>query len=83
MLENLPDEADKASAAEALHAEEALARLRERARPRPPSDWDKETCYDCGVDLPPLRIKNQLHQCVPCKFELEAKQKGYRHEAYR
>ena len=77
MRENLPDEVDRASENEAILAEEGVARARMAAQPNPPKDWDGETCYECGNEMPKERLAMRWHQCVPCKSLIEKRSKGY------
>lgn len=34
-------------------------------------DWDRETCYDCGIDMPSQRIADGRVRCVDCQEEAE------------
>lgn len=42
---------------------------------RPPSNWDRATCTECGDDVEAGRLKIGLHRCLACQRELELKQR--------
>lgn len=73
--ERLSDISDIASREETRETEVriALARKVEKV----PADWDGETCYECGHELPPERIAAKRFKCVRCKTIEEKKAKGY------
>lgn len=73
--ERVSDESDRASLLEEKARIAAITAMRKE--PKPPADWDKETCYECGVDLPQQRIDAGRFLCVGCKTIEEKKQKGY------
>ena len=74
-VERMADEIDRAEKAssDALQSQIEAARAVETA----PSDWDKETCYVCGNDLPEFRVKTNRFRCVGCQTVFETKKKGY------
>ena len=73
--ERVSDESDRASLLEEKARIAAITAMRKE--PKPPADWDKETCYECGVDLPQQRIDAGRFLCVVCKTIEEKKLKGY------
>lgn len=75
MEDRLSDVSDVASREELRGTEVAIAAIRQQKPP--PKDWDKETCYECGDDLPIERIKANRYLCVRCKTLEEKKGKGY------
>ena len=76
--ERVSDVSDAATREELRGTELAIAAIRREVKP--PSDWDKETCYECGVELPVQRIKANRFLCVGCKTLEEKRKKGYWHE---
>lgn len=55
-----------AAKVEAAAREAAIDRARARQSDRYP-DWDGETCFKCGDDLPRVRIDNHRVFCIYCQ----------------
>lgn len=51
----------------------ALAEVRAQAHEASPQDWDGETCYDCGGEIPEQRLRLDKFRCVGCQ---EIKERG-------
>ena len=73
--ERVSDESDRASLLEEKARIAAITAMRKE--PKPPADWDKETCYECGEDLPEQRIVANRFLCVTCKSAQEKRMKGF------
>lgn len=71
------DEADIASALEAGFIAQALERHKEKVAPEKHPDFDGETCVDCGIDIPQVRLDMGKVRCVNCQAELEKINKLY------
>lgn len=39
-------------------------------------EWDGETCFDCGDDIPEERIEMGRVRCVPCQSKAERLGRG-------
>lgn len=74
-VERISDESDRASSLEDNARLAAIAAIRKEEKP--PKDWDKETCYECGDYLPMQRIADNRFLCVGCKSAQEKRMKGY------
>jgi RNA polymerase-binding transcription factor DksA len=46
-----------------------------RNETRPPADWDRTTCTQCGEDIDAGRAILGRHTCLLCQQELELKQR--------
>jgi RNA polymerase-binding transcription factor DksA len=79
MLDNTEvyDEGDLASAYERGFIQDALNRHKEKLAPESHPDFDGETCIDCGVDIPVLRLNMGKIRCVDCQDKLEKRKKLY------
>lgn len=71
------DEADIASALEAGFIAQALERHKEKVAPEKHPDFDGETCVDCGIEIPQVRLDMGKVRCVNCQAELEKINKLY------
>lgn len=74
-VERISDESDRATSLEDNARLAAIAAIRKEEKP--PKDWDKETCYECGDYLPMQRIVDNRFLCVGCKSAQEKRMKGY------
>lgn len=43
-----------------------------------PKDFDGETCYDCGSDIPSVRLKLLKFRCIVCQELKEKRDKFFR-----
>lgn len=73
--DRVSDVVDIASREELRGTEMAVALARRKIKP--PTDWDRETCYECGEPLPPERIEAERFLCVPHQELKEKRAKGY------
>ena len=73
--DRISDIGDIASREEMRETELAIQRARQQQKP--PKDWDAQTCYECGNDLPSERIEAKRFLCVSCKEIEEKRMKGY------
>ncbi|MGYP003409267945 len=74
-VDRISDESDRATCLEDNARIAAIAAIRREEKP--PTDWDKETCYECGEDLPEQRIVANRFLCVTCKSVQEKRMKGF------
>lgn len=59
---------------QAAHVEEKIQEARVKQCDLPKfANWDGETCYDCGEDLPFKRIEMGRVRCVHCQTVAERK----------
>lgn len=57
--------------------EERIQQARVRQCDKPEfHDWDGETCYDCGEDMPEERIEMGRVRCVHCQSKAEKQGRG-------
>lgn len=71
------DEGDLASAYERNFILGALKKHQEKLAPEKHPDFDGETCIDCGLDIPELRLQMGKIRCVICQDKLERRRKQY------
>jgi hypothetical protein len=72
------DEYELASMREMEATAEAVQRARRAAEIKPPADWDKKTCYDCGLDIEQGRLRLGYYTCIVCERQKEVRSKQYR-----
>lgn len=75
-MDNSADNFDNASVLEDKFREAAITAARS-ADPAP-HDFDGESCYDCGTDMPVERLKHGFWTCVACKSVREKRNHLYR-----
>lgn len=68
-MSDLNDEA--IDLAVSTYLDQALLNQKRKAFDPPPDDWDRETCSNCGDDLPEFRIERELHRCIACQTRKE------------
>jgi RNA polymerase-binding transcription factor DksA len=72
------DEYELASMREMEMTAEAVLRARRAAEIKPPEDWDKETCHECGLDIESGRLKLGYFTCIACAQQKEVRSKQFR-----
>ena len=75
MSDYTADSFDHASLVEDAFREAAIKQIRTQAPI--PKDFDGETCYDCGVDIPQARLALGKWTCVSCQTARESKEKQF------
>lgn len=73
MSDNTADSFDQASEVEQTFRDAAVAAARQ-AEPVP-KDFDGESCYDCGLEIPLARLNLGKFRCVPCQEVIEKSRK--------
>ncbi len=63
------DEADVASQLAINFADQAWKnhQLKQNVKKVTHPDFDGEHCFDCGIDIPPLRLKMGADRCTECQ----------------
>lgn len=62
---------EQAEALSESFRDKALADVRARANEAVPQDWDGETCYERGCEIPKVRLALGKFRCVACQELIE------------
>lgn len=74
------DEIDRATDLAHTQNENAIATVRNAARPEqvkgPDGKWHQTHCEDCEEKIPPARLKLGKIRCIDCQKKLERRRTG-------